>query len=61
MKKKEYIIPAVEIFAFETEHIAYMSRLEMNDKDGEDQVLTNKRQENWPQKQGWSNPAPWEE
>lgn len=61
MKKKEYIIPAVEIFTFESEHIATMSRLEMNDEGGEDQVLTNKRQENWSQKQGWSNPAPWEE
>ena len=61
MKKKEYIIPAVEIFTFESEHIATMSRFGIEDDGGEDQVLTNKRQENWPQKQGWSNPAPWEE
>ena len=61
MKKKEYIIPAVEIFTFESEHIATMSRFGIVDDGGEDQVLTNKRQENWPQKQGWSNPAPWEE
>ena len=61
MKKKEYIIPAVEIFTFESEHIAKMSRFEVNDEDGEDQVLTNKRDENWSQKPGWSNPAPWEE
>ncbi len=61
MKKKEYIIPAVEIFAFESEHIATMSRLDMNEGGGNEESLTNKRQENWPQKQGWSNPAPWEE
>ncbi len=61
MKKKEYIIPAVEIFAFETEHIANMSSLDVNDEGGEDQILTNKREENWSQKPGWSNPAPWEE
>ena len=61
MKKKEYIIPAVEIFAFESEHIATLSRFDVEDEGGEDQVLTNKRDENWSQKPGWSNPAPWEE
>ena len=58
MKKKEYIIPAVEIFAFETEHIANMSMFEEGGNEGS---LTQKREENWPQKPGWSNPAPWEE
>ncbi|MEE0805753.1 MAG: hypothetical protein U0L77_10085 [Prevotellamassilia sp.] len=61
MKKKEYIIPAVEIFAFESEHIASLSRLNMNETGGTEESLTNKRQENWSQKPGWSNPAPWEE
>ena len=61
MKKKEYITPAVEIFTFESEHIATMSRLDVNEGGGNEESLTNKRQENWPQKQGWSNPAPWEE
>lgn len=58
MKKKEYIIPAVEIFTFESEHIANMS---LHETGGTEESLTNKRQENWPQKPGWSNPAPWEE
>ena len=58
MKKKEYVIPAVEIFAFETEHIANMS---VFTDGGNEDSLTKKREENWPQKQGWSNPAPWEE
>lgn len=61
MKKKEYIIPAVEIFTFESEHIAKVSRFDIEEEGGEDQILTNKREESWPQKQGWSNPAPWEE
>ncbi|MBO5677531.1 MAG: hypothetical protein J6S02_05280 [Bacteroidaceae bacterium] len=59
--KKKYIVPSLDLFDFEPEHIATLSRMDMNEEGGEDQILTNKRQENWSQKPGWSNPAPWEE
>jgi hypothetical protein len=60
MIKKEYITPIAEVFDFETEHIASLSTT-LKKEGGHEESLSNKRQENWPQKQGWSNPAPWEE
>lgn len=60
MIKKEYSTPISEVFDFETEHIASLSTT-LKEEGGNEGSLSNKRQENWPQKQGWSNPAPWEE
>lgn len=58
--KKKYIVPSLDLFDFEPEHIAELSRFGIYDDEG-NESLTNKREENWSQKPGWSNPAPWEE